>query len=70
MCYTCDSLEELERVVDAILRDEVFFVVGMRGETWAETTLLNRGQELSGEAGITYKVVSWTSKHDRIVTIS
>ena len=67
MCYSVESVHEMSDIVGAILRDEVCFMVAMKGSTWLETTLVRNGQAPTAEADVAYKVVSWTGKNDKVI---
>jgi hypothetical protein len=64
MCYRVGSVQEMGAIVDAILRDEIRFMVTMKGSEWLETTLVKRGEAPTREAGTTQKLVSWSGKND------
>lgn len=67
-CYAVDSDQEMHLVVDALLRDDAFFVVVTNGDEWVETTLLRPGQEPILADGQVANMVSWSGRHDRIIT--
>jgi hypothetical protein len=68
MCYSVDSLRELHAVIEALVADDAFFVVVTRGDEWVETTLLRPGQEPVLVEGQVANIVSWSGRHDRILT--
>lgn len=68
MGYLVDSDRELHAVIEALLRDDAFFLVVTQGDEWVETTLLRPGQEPVLLEGQIADVVSWSGLHDRIVT--
>ncbi len=67
MCYALDDVDEMVRIVGQLIRDEAIFVVVHKGEEWAETTLIQPGDEPPLEKGQTAQVVSWSRSHDRVV---
>lgn len=72
MCYSVDDETELIDVIRQLLTDKASFVVVMRGEEWAGTTLVRQGMpgdipEL--ERGEVAQVVSWSGKYDRIIGV-
>jgi hypothetical protein len=67
-CYSVDSDRELHAVVEALLRDDAFFVVVTNGDDWIETTLLRPGEEPVLAEGQVASLVSWSGCHDKIVT--
>jgi hypothetical protein len=67
-CYRVESDEQMHAVVEALLRDDAFFLVVTDGDAWIETTLLRPGQEPVLAEGQVANVVSWSGDHDRIVT--
>lgn len=67
-CYAVDSDREMHLVVDALLRDDAFFVVVTNGDEWVESALFRPGEEPILEHGQVANMVSWSGRHDRIVT--
>ena len=68
MAYAVDSADEMHAVIDALLRDDAFFVVVTQGDDWMETSLLRPGEDPVLAEGQVANVVSWSGHHDRIVT--
>jgi hypothetical protein len=68
MCYCVETDEEMHAVVGALLRDDAFFVVVNSGDEWIETTLLRPGEEPVLAEGQVASLVSWSGRHDRVVT--
>lgn len=68
MCYPVETVQEMSDIVDAILRDEVCFMVAMKGSTRLETTPVRKGEAPAAEADVTYKLVSWTGKNDDVIS--
>lgn len=68
MCYAVSDLDELFLLLDELLDERALFVVITRSEQWEETTMIRPGQEPHLEPGQEAQVVSWSGKHDRIVT--
>jgi hypothetical protein len=68
MCYAVESESEMHAVVEALLSDDAFFVVVTNGDEWIETTLLRPGEEPVLAKGHVATIVSWSGRHDRIVT--
>jgi hypothetical protein len=58
----------MHAVIDALLRDDAFFVVVTDGDEWVETTLLRPGEEPVLKEGQVANLVSWSGRHDKIVT--
>ena len=69
-CYCAETERELHAVVDALLADDAFFVVVTDGDEWLETALLRPGQEPVLGEGQVADAVSWSGRHDRIVTFT
>jgi hypothetical protein len=69
-CYCVGSDREMHAVLEALLRDDAFFVVVTNGDEWIETTLLRPGEEPVLKDGYVANVVSWSGRHDRIVTFT
>jgi len=68
MCYSVESDAEMHAVVKALLADDAFFVVVTTGDDWIETTLLRSGQEPILAEGQVANMVSWSGRHDKILT--
>jgi hypothetical protein len=58
----------MHAVVEALLRDDAFLVVIANGDEWIETALLRPGEEPVLREGHVANVVSWSGRHDKIVT--
>ena len=69
-CYCVESDGELHAVVEALLRDDAFFVVITDGDTWVKTSLLRPGEEPVLQEGQVANVVSWSGRHDKVVTFT
>jgi hypothetical protein len=72
MCFSVDDETELVDVIRQLLADKVSFVVVMRGEEWAGTTLIRQGMpgdipQLEGDE--VAQIVSWSGKYDRILGV-
>jgi hypothetical protein len=67
-CYRPETDREMHLVLGALLRDDAFFVVVTDGDAWIETSLLRPGEEPVLKEGQVANVVSWSGRHDRIVT--
>lgn len=71
MCYSVDDETEVLDVIRQLLADKTLFVVVMRGDEWAETTLIRQGEPGDIprlEPNEVARVVSWSGKHDRIIS--
>ncbi len=67
-CYSVESDRELHAVVEALLKDDAFFVVVTTGDDWIETTLLRPGEEPVLAEGQVANLFSWSGCRDKIVT--
>ena len=67
-CYCVERDREMHAVIDALLRDDAFFVVVTDGDEWVETALLRPGEEPVLKEGQVANLVSWSGRHDKIVT--
>ncbi len=67
-CYYVETDREMHAVMGALLADDAFFVVVTDGDKWVETTLLRPGEEPVLREGQVANVVSWSGRHDKIVT--
>src|SRR5262245_38955354 len=67
-CYCVATDREMHAAVGALLADDAFFVVVTDGNEWVETTPLRPGEEPVLHDGQVANVVSWSGRHDKIVT--
>ena len=67
-CYIVESDSEMHAVIEALLADEAFFVVVTDGDEWVETSLLRPGEEAVLIEGQVASVVSWSGRHDKVVS--
>jgi hypothetical protein len=67
-CYCVETDREMHAVIDALLADDAFFVVVTNGDEWLETSLLRPGEEPVLSEGQVADVVSWSGRHDKVVT--
>ena len=70
MCYSVDNEAELTGVVRQLLKENALFVVVMRGDEWAGTTLVRRGEPSDLpqlEPNQVAHVVSWSGRYDRTI---
>jgi hypothetical protein len=58
----------MHAVVEALLGDDAFFAVVTNGDEWIETMLLRPGEEPVLREGQVANIVSWSGRHDRILT--
>jgi hypothetical protein len=65
--YSVDSAEELTRIMQEVLQDEIIWVIGFQLDAWAETTLIRHKGELQLESGIVYHLYSWSGKLDTTI---
>ena len=66
--YSPDTDGEMHSVLTALLADTAFFVVVTDGDDWVETMLLRPGQEPVLKEGDVANVLSWSGRHDKVVT--
>lgn len=66
--YSVETDRQMHAVVEALLADDAFFVVVTDGDQWVETSLLRPGEEPVLGEGQVANVVSWSGRHDRVVT--
>ena len=69
-CYCVETDRELHMVMGALLADDAFFDVITNGDDWLETTLLRPGEEAVLAEGQVANYVSWSGRHDKIVTFT
>jgi hypothetical protein len=70
MCYSLDDETEMLDVIQQLLVERALFVVVMRGDEWAGTSLIRRGEPADLphlEAGQVAHIVSWSGKYDRTI---
>ena len=65
MCYAVESEDEMFSILNALLADQIAFIVIMHNDDWVETTLARPGEEPELQQGQTAQIVSWTGIHDR-----
>ena len=66
--YTCDTIEEMIKVISGVLSDQILWVIGFKSDEWFETTLINEINDLQTEKGIRYQILSWSGKFDKVVS--
>jgi len=68
MCYSVDDETEMLSVIQQLLAETALFAVVMRGDEWAGTTLIRRGEPRDvpqlGPNEVAH-VVSWSGKYDQ-----
>ena len=70
MCYSVDNETEMLDIIQQLLAERALFVVVMRGDEWAETSLIRReepGDLPQLEPNQVAHVVSWSGKYDRTI---
>ena len=67
-CYRLETDREMHAVIEALLADDAFFVVVTDGDKWLATSLLRPGEEAVLGEGQVANVVSWSGRHDKVVT--
>lgn len=67
--YLVDTTEEMLELIEDILSDTVFWAVGYKSNEWYETTLLSTLSQLEAENGVNYQILSWSGKHDQIISL-
>jgi hypothetical protein len=71
MCYSVDDESEMVYVIRELVAERVFFVVVMRGDEWAGTSLIRReepGDLPQLEPDQVAHIVSWSGKYDRTIS--
>ena len=66
--YTCDTIEEMIKVISGVLSDQILWVIGFKSDEWFETTLINEINDLQTEKGIRYQILSWSEIFDKVVS--
>ncbi len=66
--YSVDTIDELIMIMKGVFADEIFWVIGFQNDEWIETTLINKGQDVETEKGVTYHVLSWSGNFDKQFT--
>ena len=72
MCYSVDDEAEMVDVIRQLLAETVFFVVVMRGDEWAGTSLIRQGEPADLpqlEPDQVAHIVSWSGKYDRTINV-
>jgi hypothetical protein len=70
MCYAVENESEMFSIINALLADQVVFIVIMHDDEWAETTLARAGEQPELKPDQTAQLVSWTGIHDRTLAYS
>ncbi len=65
--YCVDSIDELVKIVEGVLKDEILWVIAFKEEDWLETTLIKCNYEIEKENGVTYYIYSWSGTLDNII---
>jgi hypothetical protein len=68
MCYAVDDEMEMLKIVRLLQVEEILFAVILQGDEWAGTTILKTGELPQLEPDQMAHLVSWSGKHDRVVT--
>jgi hypothetical protein len=68
MCYAVDDEMEILKIVRLLQVEEILFAVILQGDEWAGTTILKRGELPQLEPDQRAHLVSWSGKHDRVVS--
>jgi hypothetical protein len=70
MCYAVDNETEMLDVIQQILAETALFAVVMRGDEWAGTTLIRRGEPTDvpqlGPNEVA-QIVSWSGNYDQTI---
>lgn len=66
--YQVDAIEELLYILEGLFFNELFWVVSYEEEDWDDTFLILKDQDIKMEEGISYKILSWNGKDDKIIT--
>jgi len=68
MCYSVRDETEMLNVIQQLLAETALFAVVMRGDEWAGTTLIRRGEDVPrlGRNEVAH-VVSWSGKYDQTI---
>jgi hypothetical protein len=70
MCYSVDDETEMLDVVQKLLAETALFAVVMRGDEWAGTTLIRRGEPGDvpqlGPKEVAH-IVSWSGNYDQTI---
>ncbi len=65
--YCVDSIDELVKIVEGVLKDEILWVIAFKEEDWVETTLIKCNYEIEKEKGLTYYIYSWSGTVDNLI---
>jgi hypothetical protein len=70
MCYSVDDEIEMLDVIQKLLVETALFAVVIRGDEWARTTLIRRGEPTDvpqlGTNEVAY-IVSWSGNYDQTI---
>lgn len=65
--YSIDTPSELVTIVEALLNDDVLFVLLSKQRKWSGTTLVARTGRPVQDVGESARIISWSGKRDRRV---
>ncbi|MBC7936291.1 MAG: hypothetical protein H7Y86_13150 [Rhizobacter sp.] len=64
-----ETTGELIKLIEGIFRDEILWVIGFNNINWFETTLVKDIADIETKSGITYNIISWSGKSERIFKV-
>ena len=67
--YSVDTTDELIKILEGVFADHILWVIGFNDNEWVETTLIKKVGKIETEKGVTYNVLSWSGKSDRIFKV-
>lgn len=64
-----DDVDQLISTMKAVFADQLLWAIGYEAGEWVETRLYNKGEPLAAEAGVSYKILSWSGSYDQGVDL-
>lgn len=66
--YLVDSEEDLISIINGVLKDEILWVIGLKGGEWFETSLVYAVEDIDAAPDVMHYVFSWSGERDATVT--
>ena len=66
--YLTDSEDDLISIINGVLNDEIFWVIGWKNEEWFETSLVYSTEDIEAAPDVMHYVFSWSGEKDVTIT--
>ena len=67
--YPVDGIEDLITIMKGVFTNTILWVISFKEDEWLETTLTKEEINIETEEGITYQLLSWDGKADKIIKL-